>query len=167
MAEDMLDLQIDPNAPSVDAGINMITWSGQAVVLDPNVVEAAGSDWTSLTYLWTAEPDGIGDPDLDVVITGADTENASITITKAVPTGDATVVKMTLAVNNEGRTDPPIIDSMTIEVYDDSCLAAKALGTVELDITDVDQDCITAFPDFALMATTWLDDYTLTEAIPK
>jgi hypothetical protein len=145
----------------------MISWSGQAVQLDPNVVEAPGSDWTSLTYLWTAEPDGIGDPNLEVVITGADTEKASVTITKAEPTGDATVVTMTLAVNDEGRTEPPVTDSMKINVYDDACLAAKAAGLAVIDQTDLDDNCITNFKDFALMAATWLDDYALTEAVAK
>jgi hypothetical protein len=113
-------------------------------------------------------PDGIGDPNLDVAITGADTENASVTITKAEPTGDATVVTMTLAVNNAGN--PPgdaVIDTMAIDVYDDACLAAKAVGPVEIARTDVDDNCITDFKDFAVMATTWLDDYTLTEPATK
>ncbi len=162
------DAYIDPNAPSVDAGANMISWSGALVALDPNVVVPPGSDWTSLTYLWTASPDGIGDPNLDVVITGADTENASVTITKAVPTGDATVVTMTLAVNNAGN--PPedaVTDTMTIDVYDDACVAAKAVGLVEIDPTDFDENCITNFADFAVLAITWLDDYALTGPVAK
>jgi len=117
-------------ADDVDAGENMISWSGALVALDPNIVEAPGSDWTNLTYLWTAAPDGIGDLNLDVAITGANTENASVTVTKAEPTGDATVITMTLAVNNEGRTEPPVNSSMTIDVYDDACLATKAAGPV-------------------------------------
>jgi len=158
---------VDPNAPSVDAGPDMITWTGEEVPMDPNVVVPPESDWTKLTYSWTAEPNGIGDPNLDVAITGAETENASVTITKAEPTGDATVVTMTLEVNNEGRTDPPIKSSMTIDVYDDSCQAAKAAGPVEIDPTDFDGNCITAFPDFAVMASVWLDDYKLTEPVDR
>ncbi len=158
---------LDPNLPDVDAGDDMISWLGQAVTMDPNIVEAPGSDWTSLTYLWTVEPNGIGDPNLDVVITDADQKDASVTITKTAPTGDATVVTMTLAVNNEGRLDPPVTDTMTIDVYDDACLAAKATGSVELDPTDIDENCITNFVDFAVMATAWLDDYTLTGPVPK
>jgi hypothetical protein len=157
----------DANVPDVDAGENMISWSGALVALDPNVVEAPGSDWASLTYLWTASPDGIGDPNLDVAIAGADTENASVTITKAEPTGDATVITMRLAVNNEGRTEPPVNSSMTIDVYDDACLATKAAGPVEIDSTDIDENCITDFPDFAVMASTWLDDYALTGPVAK
>jgi hypothetical protein len=156
----------DPNLPSVDAGVNMVSWSGQAVQMDPNVVN---NDTTEpqgeLSYLWTASPDGIGDPDLDVAITGADQEDASVTITKTAPTGDVTVVRMTLAVTLEGKA--PVKDSMTIDVYDDACAAALDLGLTTIDTTDLDGNCITAFPDFAVMATTWLDDYTLTEAAAK
>jgi hypothetical protein len=74
---------------------------------------------------------------------------------------------MTLAVNDAGRLDPPVIDSMTIEVYDDACLAAMAAGPVEYDKTDIDGNCITAFPDFAVMAAAWLNDYALTGPVAK
>jgi hypothetical protein len=159
-------VSVDPDAPTVDAGIDMISWSGQAVTMDPNVVN---NDTTipqrDLTYLWTAEPNGIGDPNLDVAITGANTENASVTITKTAPTGDVTVIMMTLAVTLEGKD--PVTDSMTIDVYDDACVAALDLGLTTIDTTDLDGNCITAFPDFAVMAVTWLDDYALTEAVAK
>jgi len=161
-------ITLDPNLPSVDAGVNLITWSGQTVQLDPNVVEAPGSDWTGFTYLWTAEPNGIGDPNLDVAITGATTEDASVTITKAEPTENATIITMTLAVGNAGNpSGDPVTDSMKIAVYDDACLAAKAAGPVVIARTDFDENCITDFKDFAVMATTWLDDYTLTSAVAK
>jgi hypothetical protein len=157
---------LDPNLPSVDAGTNMISWSGQAVALDPNVVNNDTNEpQGTLTYAWTAEPNGIGDPNLDVAITGADTENASVTITKTAPTGDATVVTMTLAVTLEGKD--PVTDTMTIDVYDDSCLAAKAAGLAEIDPTDFDEDCITNFADFAVLAITWLYDYALTGPVAK
>jgi hypothetical protein len=156
---------LDPNLPSVDAGSDMISWSGALVALDPNVVNNDTNEpQGALTYLWTAEPDGIGDPNLDVAITDANQEDASVTITKTA-TGDATVVTMTLSVTLEGKD--PVKDTMTIDVYDDSCQAAKAAGPVEFDITDIDENCITNFADFAVMAATWLDDYTLTEAVAK
>jgi hypothetical protein len=157
--------KVDPTLPDVDAGIDMISWSGQAVTMDPNVVNNDTEPQGELSYLWTAEPNGIGDPNLDVAITGADTENASVTITKTALTGDATVVTMTLAVTLEG--EDPVTDSMTIDVYDDACVAALDLGLTTIDTTDLDENCITAFPDFAVMAATWLDDYALTEAVAK
>ena len=72
---------------------------------------------------------------------------------------------MTLAVTLEGKD--PVTDTMTIDVYDNSCLAAIDLGQAAFDSTDLNQDCITNFEDFAVMATTWLDDYALTEPGPK
>ena len=155
-----LDLSTaDPNLPSVNAGVDMITWSGQQVQLDPNIVEKEGSDWMNLTYAWSADPnDGVEFSDPNALA-------PMVTITKA--TGNPSIVTLTLAVNNEGRLEPPVTDTMTIDVYDDSCLAAKAAGSVELDPTDIDGNCITAFEDFALMAITWFDDYSLKEPVPK
>jgi len=161
-----LTARFDPNLPSVDAGEDKITWSGQAVTMDPNVANNDTAEpQGDLIYLWTAEPDGIGDPNLDVAITDADQEVASVTITKAAPTGDATVVMMTLTVTLPG--EDPVKDAMTIDVYDDACLATKAAGQEVIDPTDTDANCITDFADFAVMATTWLDDYTLTGPIVK
>jgi hypothetical protein len=56
---------------------------------------------------------------------------------------------------------------MTINVYDDACLAAEAVGALVLDPTDLYENCITDFEDIAVMATTWLVDYTLTEPVAK
>jgi len=112
-----------------------------------------------LTYLWSADPaDGVEFSDPDALA-------PTVTITKA--TDNPSVVTLTLAVNNEGRVEPPVTDTMTIDVYDDSCLAAKAVGLAVIDPTDFDGNCITNFGDFAVMATTWLDDYTLTAPEPK
>jgi hypothetical protein len=149
----------DPNLPSVDAGVDMITWSGREVQLDPNIVEKDGSDWTNLTYAWSADPDdGVEFSDPDALA-------PTVTITK--DTANPSIVTLTLAVNNAGRIEPPVTDIMTIDVYDNACLAAKAVGLLELDPTDIDGNCITALEDFALMALTWLDDYSLTEPVPK
>jgi len=159
-------LSADPDSPTVNVGVDMITWSGGSVPLDPNIVEVPGSGWTELTYLWSAEPSGIGDPNLDVAITDADKEDASVTITKTA--GDAVTVTLTLTVNNAG--EPPeraVTDTMTVDVYDDACFAAEAAGTLVIDPTDIDENCITNFGDFAVMATTWLDDYTLTGPVAK
>jgi hypothetical protein len=46
-------IAVDDVPPAVDAGVDMITWSGQGVPLDPTVVDDGKSD---LTYLWTVEP---------------------------------------------------------------------------------------------------------------
>jgi hypothetical protein len=148
----------DANLPDVDAGVDKISWSGQAVALDPNVVN---NDTTepqgTLTYLWTAEPDD------GVEFSNPNALAPTVTITKA--TDNPSPVTMTLAVTLPGKD--PVTDTMTIDVYDDACLAAKAAGPVVFDPTDIDENCITNFKDFAVMAATWLDDYTLTEPVPK
>jgi len=151
--------QIDPNLPDVDVGLDMITWSGQAVTIDADVVGGI----PPFTYAWTAEPNGIGDPDLDVAITGADQEDATVTITKT--PGDVVTVKITLAVTKEGIGQKK--DRMTIDVYDDACVAALDLGLATIDTTDFDGNCITNFADFALLAATWLDDYKPTGPVVK
>ncbi len=66
-----------PDLPieSVDAGEDMVTWSGQAVLLDATVVDDGVSP---LTYAWSADPaDG-------VVFSDAGAEDPSVTITKPV-----------------------------------------------------------------------------------
>jgi len=143
-----------PEGPlSVDAGDDMITWSGQPVQLDPNFAEG----YTPNSFTWSAAPDDgvVFDPNEFV-------EAPIVTITK--DADNPSPVKLTLAVTD--GTDA-YEDSMTIDLYDDACLAARAVGPVVIDETDIDENCITDFADFALMAATWLDDYTLTEAIPE
>jgi hypothetical protein len=150
---------LDPNLPSVDAGADMISWSGQAVLMDPNVVNNDTEvPQRPLSYAWSADPpDGVEfDPNEFV-------EAPAVTITKA--TDNPSVVTMTLAVTLEGKD--PVTDTMTIDVYDDSCLAGKAVGLAVIDPTDFDENCITNFADFAVIATTWFYDYTLTEPAAK
>ncbi len=150
----------DPNAPTVDAGVDMITWSGQGVLLAPTVDNNNKDEpQAALTYLWSA------DPDTDVVFSATDVEAPTVTITKA--TDNPSAVTLTLAVNNVGRLEPPVEETMTIDLYDDSCLAAKGVGPVAFDPGDVDEDCITNLEDFAVLAAAWLDDYTITAPVAK
>jgi len=155
----------DPTAPFVDAGVDMITWSGKAVQSDPNV---KNNDVTPLTYLWTAAPDDgvVFDPNVNPADpnTSID-EEPNVTITKA--TDNPSIVELTLAVNNEGKLpEEAVKDTMTIDVYDDACAAAR-LGAGLTHEIDLDGNCIINFGDFALMATTWLDDTSLTGPVPK
>ena len=149
----------DPNAPSVDAGVDMITWSGQGVLLAPTVENNNKEEpQAALTYAWSA------DPDTGVVFSATDVEAPTVTITKA--TDNPSAVTLTLAVNNVGRLEPALEDTMTIDVYDDACEAAKAVGTV-LDETDFDANCITNLADFAIVALDWLSDYAITAPVAK
>ena len=93
----------DPNAPSVDAGDDMITWSGQAVKLDPNVVN---NDTTepqgTLTYLWSAEPN------TGVEFSATDVNTPTVTITKPA----LTLTAVTIA--NQGFEAPPLADGNAV-----------------------------------------------------
>ncbi len=154
LSEPLFILSVDPTLPDVDAGSDWITWSGASVTLDDVVV--VSNDPGALTYAWSADP-GAGvvfDPNEFV-------EAPMITITKAA--GDPITVTFTLAVNNLGSGNPDEADTMTIDVYDNSCLAAKAIGTVAIDPTDFNDDCMTNFEDIAELASRWLVDYKLTD----
>ncbi len=155
---------------SVDAGINMITWSGQAVQLDAAVEDDGVSN---LTYAWSADPAG------GVKFSDPNVEDPNVTITKAA--GDAETVTLTLAVH-DADNPTPVEDTVEIDVYDDACKAGR-IGKWRLadNPTDFDGNCITNLEDFAvigrtwlhgsqleelaLMAAAWLNDYSLTTSL--
>ena len=86
----------------------------------------------------------------------ANVEDPNVTITKA--PGDAVTVTLTLAVNNEGRLEPPVEDTMMIDVYDYACLAARIGKELEADYpSDFDGNCIIYLEYFAVMTTTCFD----------
>jgi len=86
----------DPTLPDVDAGVDMITWSGRAVQLDPNVVN---NDVTPLTYLWSA------DPAAGVVFgPNAYIEAPTVTITKPA------LILTSISINNAGFEAPVLAD---------------------------------------------------------
>jgi len=164
----------DPNAPAIiDAGIDMITWSGEPVVLDATVIN--NSDPVApLTYDWSANPaEGV------VFDPNAYVEDPTVTITRA--TDNPSAVTLTLAVNTvDGLEVNVVTDTLTIDLYDDACRAARLGRWLDVDYpADLHGDCIINLKDFALiaeqwldgfqfddlaeMASIWLDDYKLTE----
>ena len=154
----------DPNNPSVDLGPDMITVSDLSVEMTPTVINNDTLDpQRDLTYEWSVST---GDYTVDF----APDEFVlapTVTITNDIPNDPATV-ELTLSVNLEGRPPKKAVKKrMSIDVYSDACKATKATGTIELDSTDVNADCITGLADFAAMAETWLEDYTLTAPAPK
>jgi hypothetical protein len=138
---------------SVDAGDNMITWSGQAVALEPTIEDDEVSD---LTYAWSADPnDG-------VVFSDPGVKDPSVTITKA--TDNPSVVTLTVSAEDDVSSDE---DTMTIDVYDNPCLASIIGLGQEYDPSDFDADCDTDIEDYAEIAEDWLVDYTLTAPVEK
>jgi hypothetical protein len=154
---DNVTLDIDPNAiTTVDAGNDIVTWSGQSVQLAPNINDGGTS---TLTYAWSADPvEGV-----EVVFSDPAIEAPTVTITKA--QGDKAVVTLELTVTPEGSY--PMTDSMKIDVYDTGCQAAKVTGTAVFNNTDFNADCTTNIEDFAEMASSWIRDYELTEPVEK
>ena len=143
---------VDPGlyTPSVDAGDDMITWSGEGVDMAPSYSEG----YTPSSWTWSAEPaDGVEfSPD-------AYAENPTVTITKA--TDNPSSVTLTITVND--GTDP-LIGTMTIDVYDDACKASIGSGRA-LNPGDIDGDCITNLKDLAILAETWLLDTRTTGSV--
>ena len=78
------------------------------------------------------------------------------------PTGAQTVT-LTLSAYDAAGDDE---DTMTIEVYDNACLAAIGLGE-EIDPGDFDADCDTDLADLATMAEEWLVYNELAEPVEK
>jgi outer membrane protein assembly factor BamB len=145
------------NPPEVDAGDDMITWSGEPVSLDATVGDEGMSD---LTYAWSANPSEgvVFDPNAAV-------EDPTVTITKA--TANPSTVTLTLAVSDAGNPTP-VTDSMTIDVYDDACKATIiGKGLAADNPTDLDNNCITDLKDLSMMLTTWLVNYALPAPVPK
>ncbi len=159
MGEGMIDMLVDPNAPEIDAGVDKITWSGEPVIMEPNVAQRQGSDWTNLTYKWTAVPD------TGVVISNDQIAAPIVTITKA--TNNPSLVALVLEVNNAERTGHGVKNAVMIDVYDTACKAAIGKGLLAEHQTDIDGNCITDFADFAVLALQWLDSEVLTGAQKK
>ena len=138
-----LGLAPEPNFV-VDAGIDMITWSGESIQLDPNVVNNGPE---VLTYHWSADPDdsnaSFSDPcDLAPIVT----------IIKA--TGEVVTFELTLEVSDGSAS---LSDTMRIDVYDNECLAARnGVGLWMDNPTDIDGNCRTGLEDLAALASTWL-----------
>jgi hypothetical protein len=147
--EELIDLYF-PDGParySVDAGNDMISWSGQAVQLSP-AVENHTEPHTVLTHAWSA------DPDAGVEFSDRNALAPTVTITRA--TEDPSIVTLTLVVHD--GVHPSVQDTMTINVYDDACKAAIGKGLAADNPADLDGNCVIDLKDLALMATKWLND---------
>ena len=152
----------DQTAPDVNAGVDMVAWSGRQVQLNPEVTNNSSPPAT-LVYKWTTNaPAGYS-----VVFVPSDEVDApGVTITKDADTGNATVIELTLAVRKEGGI-ADVIDIMTIDLYDDACQAAVGIGHSSIDPGDFNEDCKTNLTDFVMIADRWLASYEINEPTLK
>jgi hypothetical protein len=137
-----------------------MTWSDNPVTLDATITDIGIS---KVTYGWTAEPNGIGDPDLTVDFVATD-KSPVVKITNN--TGSKVRVTMTLTAFDDAN--PEVAEaSVEIDVYNDACHMAKQGEKITIPLGDVNKDCITDLLDLAEMAVTWLDDYKSTGSMPR
>ena len=143
----VIDIPVD-----VEAGDNMVTWSGREVQLDASVVDDGVPELT-----WSADPnDGVVfDPNEFV-------EDPIVTITKA--TENPSVVTLTLTGDGGTSIDE---DYLKIAVYDTACLAAIIDGGLLYGPGDFNLDCATDLGDYAALAEEWLVYNGLTESVVK
>jgi len=136
--------------PRVDAGANIVTWleDGSKIMnLDATVTD----DGALIPYTvhWTV----VNEPNAGTaVIATANAQDTSVTLTAV-----GQYVFQLEAFDGEYTGS----DTVTINVYSDSCEAAKSLpGYVPLP-GDVNADCMVDSRDLALMAANWLKDNAL------
>ena len=131
---------------------DMATWSDEPVALDATITDDGES---TLTYGWTADPDGTGDPNLTVSFDpGA--EDPVVTVTNT--TGATQNITMTLSAFDETNTTP-VEASVIIEVAVDECAMAKnqGYGFLTWDRSP-GRDCKVDLLDLAGLTSQWLID---------
>jgi hypothetical protein len=141
------------SGPQADAGSSIVTWlkeGATTVDLNGTVTDATG-DVTAILWSVVASP-----PDSTVDI--ADT---SVVVTTATLTATGQYVLELYAVDAVQHEDA---DTMEINVYGDSCEAAKNNPNgYTAPLYDFSDDCEVDFIDFAMFADNWLEDASLTE----
>jgi hypothetical protein len=129
--------------PKVDAGADAVSWLIDGVRTEN--LDATVTDDEAYTVQWTvvSEPD---DPNSAVaVIAGA--EDTVVTLSAS---GEY-VLKLEA---NDGEYTGS--DTVTINVYNDSCEAAKSLPDFELLPGDINEDCIVDKLDIVILIEHWL-----------
>lgn len=144
------------SGPAVDAGSNFVTWleeGASTVDLNGTVTDVTG-DVTTIAWTVLASPE-------EAVVDIADTSVAATSVTVDKMGRYELELYAKDAAQNEGS------DTMEINVYGDSCEAAKnnpnGYVAPEYDFND---DCKVNFVDLALFAAAWLEDASLTGPTP-
>jgi len=130
--------------------------------------------WKTATVVYDSgeEPAQLGEP-LEIRLIavnyteGKGVDFDDVQLVAKSPPQEPYVVKLTLAVNNEGSTRPDVKDDLTIDVYDDACEAAKGIGLKAVNPGDLDGNCITDANDLNILAEEWLNDTALAGPVPK
>ena len=143
---------VDNKAPEADAGADAVTWLADGV--RTKNLDATVTDDEAYTVQWTvvSEPDDPNSP--DAVIADPSAEDTSITLSAV-----GEYVLQLEAFDGEYTGS----DTVTINVYNDSCEAAQSLPDYEPLIGDLNGDCRVDIDDMLLLLENWLKDVSLTE----
>jgi hypothetical protein len=143
----------DNQAPQVDAGPDLLTWLADDGVRAKNLDTTVTYD-KAYTVQWmvVSEPDDPNNP--DAVITDPSAEDTSITLSAL---GEYV---LQLEASDGEYTGS---DTITINVYNNGCEAARSLPDYVPFPGDLNGDCRVDELDLAILEADWLKDNSLTE----
>jgi hypothetical protein len=140
---------VDNLAPRVDAGADIATWlegGSRTGSLDATVVD---EEATTLQWSVVSEPN-----EGTAVIENGNAEDTNVTLSAV-----GEYVLELVATDGEYSGS----DTVTINVYNDSCEAAKSLPDYEPIVGDLNGDCKVDEADMALLEENWLKENSLTD----
>ena len=140
---------VDNLPPRVNAGADIVTWlqdGPRTGSLDATVVD---EEATTVQWSVVSEPN-----EGAAVIENADSEDTNIILSAV---GEY-VLELTA---NDGEYSGS--DTVTINIYSDSCQAAQSLPDYVPIVGDLNGDCKVDEADMALLEENWLKDNSLTE----
>ena len=142
----------DNMVPQVDAGADIVTWLEAATrvgALDATVTDDGAISPYTVQWTVIAEPN-----EGDAVIETPTAEDTNVTL--------AALGEYVLQLEaNDGEYSGS--DTVTVNVYSDSCQAAKSLPDYVPLVGDLNGDCRVDDLDMALLQENWLQDNSLTE----
>jgi hypothetical protein len=139
----------DNAPPEVEAGADVVTWLANGV--RSGNLDATVTDDDAYTVQWTV----VSEPNEgNAVIETATAEDASITLSAV-----GEYVLQLEAFDGEYTGS----DTVTINVYNDSCEAAQSLPDYVPLVGDLNEDCKVDDVDMALLQENWLKDNSLVE----
>jgi hypothetical protein len=135
--------------PIVNAGADVVTWLPEAT--RTGNLDGTITDDGAYTVQWTV----VSEPNVGTAVIGTATaEDTGITLSAV-----GQYVLQLEAFDGEHTSS----DTVTIDVYNDSCEAAQSLPDYEPVVGDLNADCRVDLADMELLLDNWLLDNSLTE----
>jgi hypothetical protein len=141
---------VDNIPPRVNAGANIVTWLQDGS--RTGNLDATVTDEDAYTVKWTVVSEPNGAP--AAAIQAPTVEDATITLS-------ATGRYVLQLDASDGEYTGS--DTVTIDVYTDSCQAAQSVPGYQPLVGDLNADCRVDDTDLALLQENWLKDNSLTQ----